>query len=110
MADYSREIVQALREIAVEMKGIRAELRGVKHAMQGLDRRLATSGGLTNALTRRAHIVIDRKTDSFFCSACGELYSIIPTSVVSIDEVAKEFAGRDCRGCGARFDSEAVES
>lgn len=104
MADYNREILQALREIAVEMKGIRSELRGVKHAMQGIDRRLATSGGLTNALTRRAHLV--EYDGEKFCSACGARIRIWATDPgETIEQISDA-----CEYCGAIFSGEAVES
>lgn len=104
MADYNREILQALREIAVEMKGIRSELRGVKHAMQGIDRRLATSGGLTNALTRRAHLV--EYDGEAFCSACGMKHG---EWCGNEGETLINY-GEQCGYCGAIFSGEAVES
>lgn len=98
MADYSRETMQALREIAQEMRGLRK-------ALEGIDRRLATSGGLTNALTRRAHMVVDGDKNALICSACGSEY--MPTGDVNFEEVRREFIGRRCKECEAIFSQEA---
>lgn len=105
MADYNREILQALREIAVEMKGIRSELRGVKHAMQGIDKRLATSGGLTNALTRRAHLVVcGVAVKSALCSACGRHHGVW---LDDVDETLARY-GETCNYCDAVFSKEVA--
>lgn len=98
MADYSRETMQALREIAQEMRGLRK-------ALEGIDMRLATSGGLTNALTRRAHMIVDGDKNALICSACGSEY--MPTGNVNLEEVRREFIGRRCKECEAIFSQEA---
>lgn len=90
MADYSREIAQALREIAQEM-------RNVRRTLEGIDRRLAVSGGLTNALTRRAHLV--EYDGNVHCSACGMVHG---EWLASDEEIRMEY-GEQCEYCGAIF-------
>ena len=99
MAGYEREIVQALREIA-------QELRLMRNAIEGIDRRLATSGGLTNALTRRAHLVVNDRY--VMCSACGSVCG-------RWDRIQKAAIfpggeGKVCKSCGAMLSGEVVES
>lgn len=97
MADYNREIMQALREIAQEMRGLRK-------AVEGIDRRLATSGGLTNALTRRAHLV--EYDGNAYCSACGALHGVwLGDADKTLDR-----HGEACKYCNSVFSGEAVES
>lgn len=90
MAGYEREIAQALREIAQEMRHIRRTL-------EGLDRRLATPGGLTAATTRRAHLIVDGDKKKVYCSACGcthgKWYDDIDTTLANYGEI--------CGICGA---------
>lgn len=104
MADYNREILQALRDIVSEMKAIRGEIRGIKDALQGIDRRLATSGGLTNALTRRAHLV--EYDGNAYCSACGALHG---AWLGDVDKTLYRH-GEACKYCDSVFSGEAVES
>lgn len=67
MGAYDYEIRQAMREIAQEIKGLRREIK----AIHG---RLSTSGGLTAATTRRAHLIVDGDKERVFCSACGGVH------------------------------------
>lgn len=97
MAGYERETVQALREIAQEMRLIRK-------AVEGLDRRLATSGGLTAAMTRRAHLIIDE--EFVRCSACGAVCGEWNRET----ESAILRSDNRCGLCGAVLEWEATET
>lgn len=96
MADYSRETMQALREIAQEMRSLR-------RLLEGIDRRLATSGGLTKATTRRAHMIVDGDRQAVLCSACGGVHG---DWTGSVEEVILDY-GPQCEFCDAMLTGEA---
>lgn len=97
MGSYDYEIRQSLREIARDM-------RSLIKTVEGIDKRLATYGGLTNTLTRRAHLVVDG--GKVYCSACGKQCG----EWLSDNECTIACYGDKCKNCGAAFDGEVVES
>lgn len=94
MADNDRMIAQALREIAQEM-------RMMRRTLEGIDKRLATAGGLTAATTRRAHLVV--YDGRVHCSACGGICG------EWLGDVSRAIAKGDgkCKHCGASIEGEA---
>ena len=99
MGAYDYEIRQALREVVQEIKGLRREIKTIRE-------RLTVSGGLTNATTRRGHLVVDGDKLNVFCSACGKEYG---TWGIDIDEMIAGYHDV-CDYCGAilRGDAEFV--
>lgn len=99
MAGFDREIAQALREVA-------QELRMMRRAIEGIDRRIATPGGLTAATTRRGHLVVDGDKKRVYCSACGctvgKWWDDVDTTLTNYGEI--------CGICGAglRGDAEFI--
>ena len=107
MGFYDYEIRQALREIAQELKTMRREVEAMRRENKIIRERLTTTGGLTAATTRRAHLIVDGDKREFLCSACGCVYRnwYDDASLAMVGE----HVGR-CRGCGAilRGDPEFV--
>lgn len=93
MADNDRLIVQALREIAQEM-------RLMRRTIEGIDKRLATLGGLTAATTRQAHLVA--YDGRVHCSACG---GICGEWLGDASRAVEKDNGK-CKHCGALLEGE----
>lgn len=96
MGAYDYEIRQALREVVQEMKTMRREIETIR-------RRLTVSGGLTNATTRRGHLVVDGDKKQILCSACGCLHG---DWYDDFGAVLDKYVGV-CESCGAILSGDA---
>lgn len=99
MAGYEREILQAIKDVGRELKLLRRDVEAIRN-------RLATSGGLTAATTRRAHLIVDGDKKQVFCSACGGVHG---DWCDDIDLTLANY-GEICDVCGAvlRGDEEYI--
>lgn len=103
---YDYEIRQALREIAQELKTMRREVEAMRRENKIIRESLTTTGGLTAATTRRAHLVVDGDKMRVHCSACG----VVHGDWCDDAELTIDNYGDVCGFCGAvlRGDPEFV--
>ena len=71
MTEFERKVCDCLTKIAAEMREIVREQGEIRITLEAIDRRLAETGGLTKATTRRAEVREFEDWGEYYCSACG---------------------------------------
>lgn len=71
MTEFERKVCDCMQKIAAELRVIARAQGEMRITLEAIDRRLAETGGLTKATTRRAEVREFEDWGEYYCSACG---------------------------------------